>query len=354
MDTQINISHINKYFFPYKDKNRTSKNLFLRNKIVNYSDIVLNEVNICHKIKKIPNFSSYYSILEDYELLNLSELNENIIEKLKNVDQNEYYLFQYNDKNSIDLIDFIYNSKNIKKLIFDMINTFEHLLEGLIKLNQNNICFLNVSPKNIIFLNDYREKPVLKNFSYSINLKKSDYSNFNLILNKLDNFIYLPIEIHLLYHIFNDELNTVSYSFIEEFCEKFIQNLTFLRLFSENYRKIYKNKCIDTLKKYINKPKNEIIDNIFKKKYKWDVYSISILYIHIFGCISNIYLLKGTFLSKMVVELSKNLHPDPDMRFSLENTLNIFKNLLNDENDWKYVNNLDNHKLPELFDELSK
>jgi hypothetical protein len=290
----------------------------------------------------------------DFEQLNISKLNEDVIEKLQNIKQNELYLFKYNDKNSIDFIDIIYNSTNIKKMIFDCINSFQHILHGLNILNQNKICFLNISPQNIVFLENYREKPVLKDFRFSLNLNKLDYTYIFNILNNLNNFTYLPLEIHVLDYMFKNNLNTISYSFLEEFCENFIKNLHILRLFSDNYKKLYKEQCIETLKIYINHNKEEIINNLLERNQKWDIYGISMLFLQIFGCISRVFSLKGTFVSKITTELSKNIHPNSDNRYTIQNTLNIFNNYLNDEQDWKFVNNLDNNKLPQLFDELSK
>jgi hypothetical protein len=358
METNINISNINKYFFPNSSK---IKPIIYRNKIVNYSNISVNEANICHRVKKIPYFSNYFSVLEDYEPLNISQLNEKIpetqinsLKNLKNIEHNEYYLFKYNDKNSLDFIDYVYNSTQFKKLIFDCINSFQHILSGLNVLNENNICFLNISPKNIVFLENYREKPVLKNFRFSLNLNRLDYTYFSEIINNIDDFTYLPIEIHVLYYIFKNNLTTISYSFIEEFCENFIENLSILRLFSEKYKKSYKEQCIDFLRKYINRNKDDIIDDLLERNEKWDIYSISMLFLQIFGCISRVFSLKGTFVSKITIELSKNLHPNSDNRYTIENTLNIFNKYLNEENDWSFVNNIDNNKLPKLFDELSK
>lgn len=351
MDTNINISNINTYFFSNK---KEPKKLHYRNKIVNNSNISVNEANICHKIKKIPFFTNYFSVLEDYEQLNISQLSENIIEKLKNIDQNTYYLFKYNDKNSLDFSDFIYNSTNIKKLIFDSINSFQHILQGLLLLNDNNISFFNIIPQNIVFLDNYREKPVLRNFGLSLNLHKLDYNYISKILPNITDFTYLPIEIHVLYYILKNNLKTISYSFIEEFCEIFVENLNILRLFSGNYRTTYKEQCVETLRKYINLPIEDIIGDILERNNKWDIYGISMLYLQIFGCISRIFSLKGTFISKITIELSKNLHPNPDKRYDIENTLYIFNKHLNEENNWKIVNNLDNNKLAQLFDELSK
>ena len=128
MKTNINISNINKYF---KIDNQENSCKIYRNKIVNYSFFIINETNICHKISQIPYYSNYFSILEDYEKLNISQLDDNIIQKLKNIDKNQYYLFKYDDKNSVDFIDFLYSSTNIKKLIFHTISSFQHILLSL-------------------------------------------------------------------------------------------------------------------------------------------------------------------------------------------------------------------------------
>ena len=352
METNINISTIDNYFSQNDLKKEKKTNY--RSTIVNYSHILVNETDTADKISQIPYYSNFFTILEDYEPLNITQLNHDIIEKLKSPNDIRYFLIKYSDKNSIDFIDYLYNSTSIKKLIFDIINSFQHVLYGLHILNENNICFFNISPANITFLNDYREKPVLKNFRNSLSLNRLGYNYFSKILHNLDDFTYQPLEIHILFYFVKHDINTISYSFIEEFCEKFVENLNILRLFSENYKKTYKEECIKTMKKYINLPKKQIVDDIFERNDKWDVYGISMLYLQLFGCISRVFSLKGSFISKITLELSKNLHPDSDKRMTLERTLNIFNKLLNDQEDWSFVNKLDNSKLEQLFDEFAK
>lgn len=350
MDTNINISTINKYFTQNKEKPMIN----YRTKIVNYSHFSINEANIADKIKQIPYYSNFFTILDDYEALNISQLNENIIEKLKNIDNIQYYLFKYSDNNSIDFIDFIYDSTSIKKLIFNIIDSFQHLLSGLHILNENNICFFDISPKNIVFLENFREKPVIKNFRLSLNVKQLDYTYFSNILNKLDDFTYQPLEIHILYYFVKHDIKTISYGFIEEFCENYVENLNILRLFSENYKKSYKEECTETMRKYINLSKKQIIEDILERNNKWDVYGTSMIYLQIFGCISRVFSLKGSFINKITLELSKNLHPNSEKRLSLEKTLERFNKLLNEQENWSFVNKLDNSKLEQLFDEFTK
>jgi len=348
MNSNINILDINKYFLP----NKNIEKLNIRNKIVNYSNKSINEANICHKIKKIPFYTNYFSILIDLEELNVSQLNENIIEQLKNIEQKAYFLFKYNDKNSINFTDYIYNSKNIKKLIYDCINTFQHILQGLLLLNKNNICFFNISPNNILFLNDYREKPVLYNFSLSLNLNKLDKNYILNILNNFKDFTYLPIEVHFLYYILKNNLKTITYNLVEEFCENFIENFNILWLFPDKYKTTYKEYCLNTFQNFINIPINNIINDILERNNKWDIYSISILYFQLFGCILKVFSLKETFINKIIIELSKNIHPDSNKRYNIEDTINLFNKFLNDEN-WQFINKLDNNKFPYLLEYLS-
>jgi hypothetical protein len=115
----------------------------------------------------------------------------------------------------------------------------------------------------------------------------------------------------------------------------------------------YKLQCIDFLKKYINISTKDILQDLFNKTNKWDIFGISMLYIQIYGSISRVFSLKGTFISKITIELSRNLHPNPDKRYTLNETLYIFNKLLSEQMDWSFVNNLDNNKLPQLFDDLS-
>ena len=195
MDINIDISTINKYFYQNKEKEHTPIKSSYRTKIVNYSQFSVNEATVCHKISKIPYYSNYFAILNDYESLNISQLNDNIIEnifenngiiieKLDNLKDKRFFLFKYSDKNSIDFIDFLYNSTCIKKLIFNTINAFQHLLQGLYLLNENNICFFDISPKNIIFLENYREKPVLSNFTFSLQINRLDFIYFSKISHR--------------------------------------------------------------------------------------------------------------------------------------------------------------------------
>ena len=91
MNTNIEISNINKYFFSSKERNNEEDNKKYISKLTNYSFNSINEANISDIIKKIPYYSNNYLIVEDYDFVNISQLNDKYIEKL-NLSDNKKYL----------------------------------------------------------------------------------------------------------------------------------------------------------------------------------------------------------------------------------------------------------------------
>ena len=355
MNTNIEISNINKHFFlNIQDYENDDNHKKYKTKITNYCFYSINEANISDIIKKLDYYSNNYAIVDDYDYINISQLSEKYIDKLNLTNNQRYLIFKYKNENYVPFNDFLFNLTNPKLFIFHVFESFSYILKSLIGLNKNNICFFNLSPQNIVFNLDCGEKPILRNFQLSLYISNLNESYITNIINKLDDYTYKPLEVHVLFYLIKNDFETVSYSLIEEISEMFIKNLSILEFFSEKYKESYKNSCILILKKYINKPKNEIIDDILENNYKWDVFSLSVLYLHIFHTISRVFSLKNTFINKIILDLSRNIHPDPTMRSSLENLLDYFNKLLNNENDWSYINRLSSNMMPTLFNILDK
>lgn len=367
MDNNINISLFDNYFSQRKNQNNqfinNDETNNTRNVVLELNNNTLNEVNVSHKISQIPYYSLYFLILTDYERLNVTQIEANNIQQItynksiNNKLENNFYLFKYNDKNYIPLMEHIYSITNIKKLINTCIKTFSYLLNSLSILNNNKICFFNISPNNIVYVNNNGENPLINNFRLSILIKNLNTDYIYNILNELNDFTYQPLEIHILYCLFKNNMETISHSFIDVFCEPFMSNLHILNLglFSEKYKLSYKQHCINIIKKYVNKPKKVIINDIIKNYDKWDIYGISVIYIQLFYCIANTFSLKHTFINELIAKLSLNLHPDPNCRMTLERTKEVVNELFNQHNNWNFVNNLNNSttKLEELFNSFS-
>ena len=355
MNTNIELKNINKHFFPELEKDEyASKTKKYKTKIINYSFNAINEAFISDKIQKMRYYSNNYAIVEYYDFINISQINGKIIEKLNLKDEKKYLIFKYKNDNFVPFNDFILNLDTPKLFILNTIESFSYLLNSLIKLNENNICFFNLSPQNIVFNLDCGEKPIIHNFQLSLQISKLNEEYITNIINTLDDYTHKPIEVHILFYLIKNDISTISYSFIEEICEKFMKNNSILDLFTEKYKETYINSCIEYLKKYINKPKSYIITDILEQNDKWDVYSISLLYLHIFGNISRVFSLKQNFISKIINDLMKNISIDPSKRSTLENLKENYEKYLNDENDWSFVNKLSLNKMSQLIEILGK
>jgi hypothetical protein len=368
MDTNIEISNIDKHFYTNKIINETNANneeeededsqdyntnSKYNTKLISYDFFSINEINISNKIQTIPYYSSNYYIFETCDFINISQLSDDFIEKMEISQDIRYLIFKYKKNNFETFNDFLLKFTEPKLFISNTIDVFYSILNSLIKLNNHDICFFNLSPQNVVFNLDCGEKPLLYNFQLSFQFSKLNESHISNIIKHENEYIYKPLEVHILFYLLHNDIYSISYSFIEEICEIFVNNLTILELFSVQFKESYKQMCMETIKKYINKPKTYIIRDILQSANKWDVYSLSVLYIHIFGNISRVFSLKQTFINKITLELSKNIHPDPSKRSDLKVLLEQFNILLNNEDNWSFVKNIEKNKITKLFDILN-
>jgi len=358
MPKNIEISNINTHFLLNSDpqsqqQSITSKKKY-NTKLISRCFYSINEITICSKIKHMRYYSNKYVILEEYNFVNISQLNDQYIDKCKLNNDDKYYIFNYYDDRLVTLNSILFNIDNPKSFILTMLVSFSSILNSLLNLNNNNICFFNLSPENIVFNLDYREKPLIRNFQTSLIIPNIDIPYIANIIKKTNDYVHKPLEVHIIFYLIQNNISSVSYSFILEVCENFIKNASFLTLFSNEFIYSYKESCIASLVKYINRPTNEIIASILKTVDKWDVYSISVLYLHIFNSINNVFSLNDTFISKISCVLLKNISPDPLNRLNLQELSDMYDIIFNSNLNWSFVDNLSRDKMTSLFDILSK
>ena len=260
-------------------------------------------------------------------------------------------LLQYNKVERLDFDDFFIKLAIPKLFIFHALDSYEFLLNSLLDLEKINVCFFSLSSTNIIFTPNY--KPMLRNFKTSLLLDKcSDIAYFSQIIDKIRDYTYKPIEIHVVFYLIKNNEDSLSFSAIDTICDNFVKNMSILSLFSQEYRENYYRTSIDCLKKYINKPKLDIINQILMYSNTWDNYELSILYLHIFSNITRTFLLKDTFINKLTNILSKNIGPDPSKRETLTKSIEFFDELFYEFTDWDYIHEIPKEKMEKLYENL--
>jgi hypothetical protein len=319
-----------------------------------YDFFCSNNIKICEKIKEHYYLTDNYYIINEFSTISISEITDkNIYLKKTSNENNKYVLLQYNKVKYLDFYNFLFNLSNLKLFIFHVLDSYQFLLNSLLKLQEINICFFNLSVKNIIFTKKY--KPILQNFSTSLMLNKcDDIDYFSKIIDKIEDYVYKPIEIHVIFYLIKNNEDSLSFYAIDSICNNFIQNMEILSLFSQNFKDNYYKTSINCLKKYINKPKKEIITEILKYSNTWDNYELSILYLHIIGNISRTFSLKDTFINKLAIILEKNISSEPLSRDTLLSSINTLDKLFYEYTNWEYINSIPNEKMNILYDILLK
>ena len=353
MNKSINIGLIiNQITNNRKKVNNIDDNDETQTKITVYDFFSINEIKISEIIEEIPYYRNYYDILTDYDFIDIGKIGEKIIENVdldsKNKDK-KYVVFNYNDEKRIGFSDFLFklpNNNNNKQFVFNILNTYSFLLNSLIKLNENGVCFFELSTENIVF-SPY-SRPFLKSFKNSLIVSDLNTSYIQNIIKNIGNYTYKPLEVHVLFYLIVNNEETMSLSFIEAICNNYVKNMDVLSLFSQNYKESFEKSCVETLKKYINRPKSAIISDILNYSKYWDNYSLSILYLHIIGNISKFFSLKGTFMNKFTLLLIQNIHPNPLKRETLKETSENYDKLF-DNSDWGFINDFSSEKMKKLF-----
>ena len=353
MNKSINIGLISNQITNNRRKvNNTDDNDEDQTKITVYDFFSINEIKIGEIIEDIPYYRNYYDILTDYDFIDIGKIGEKIIEIVdldsKNKDK-KYVVFNYNDEKRIGFSDFLFklpNNTNNKQFVFNILNTYSFLLNSLIKLNENGVCFFELSTENIAFSSYSR--PFLKSFKNSLIISDLNASYISNIVKNIETYTHKPLEVHVLFYLIVNNEETMSLSFIEAISNNYVKNMDVLLLFSQNYKDSFEKSCIETLKKYINRPKSVIISDILKYSRYWDNYSLSILYLHIIGNISKFFSLKGTFMNKFTLLLIQNIHPNPLKRETLKETSENYDKLF-DNSDWGFINDFSSEKMKKLF-----
>ena len=97
---------------------------------------------------------------------------------------------------------------------------------------------------------------------------------------------------------------------------------------------------------------SSVITDILEYANTWDVYGLSILYLHIFGHFSRFFSLSQPFITGFIMELTRNINPEPSKRSSLECLLKNTNKLFNNEKDWSFINKLDLSQINDFYDSL--
>lgn len=316
-----------------KNKNTTKKSDFF----------CQNEIYISNRIINIPNYDQYFSPVIKNSYLKIRELHDEDLLQEQYQDQDkehkhkQYMLLTYLDYGSNDsFYQYFYNKQNQmvpKKYLLTLIDTYKYLLSSLQILHNQDIVYLNITPKNILF--DLNNKPILTNFNKSFHIQTLNEERKSNLFSKYDPSNYfLPIEIHVLCFIEQSSSNiSISMMNIDTVCNDYIQwGLKPLNVFSSEFIEHFKTSTILSLQSFINKPKDEIITGIIQKYWvTWDKYSLSMMYFSLLTGIfnnKNKNISKNKFVCGFSELLIQNIHINTRKTITIQKNASLFNEFM--------------------------
>ena len=293
-----------------------------------------NEITISFFIKKLYNYEKYFLPIISSCNLNLRKINKTNIEQCKlinNVKSKNYIslkLKYFDSYKIIDIYKYLVNTNSNIKLSIFLFNSYRLLLEGLIKLYSLNIIHFDLKSDNILF-DKHTFYPKIIDFGISIQLDHLNKYMKNYFYTFSPEYYLWSLEIHFINFLLHEKDSFDMFD-IQFIINKYYNNKYFNKL-DIKIVNLLKKQSINFYSHYIDKKKFNIIHDLLKYNSTWDNYSLSIL-----------FLIFIDEKEENIFNLLLNNISNPNKRFKLDKTLEIFNNILSEldfENNTIFDNN---------------
>lgn len=311
------------YFF-YDIRNDIERNDLERNDIltkkeyahhiVSSSIFVMNEIAIANKIRHLNSLNgNRYYIFDKAERLKIGEIGP------YNLDANivrsnaQKILLTFVKRDLLYFDAYLSALSSFKIYIFQLIEGYRFLLGSVNLLVSNNLVHNGLN-LNTIVINSKHCKPILTNFSFSIDIKenKINWSQY-FMQRKLNKFC--PVEFYLLqYQLTNNQILSVYNieTIIKQFVKEHRQDITDIN--------------VSYFVRYTNKSFGENLEEALKYWQTWDNYALSMVYLDIINNTCN--KINNKFISTFMKLLVDNICLDPSKRNQTNKSSNLFEEIL--------------------------
>ena len=344
---------INNNGTPMKSKKTVSK-LVIKDKSSNkeiYTGKKLNKL-----LKKYNVIKSIFLPIISHKNIKVSTIKDKDIDKCTMIERKKFSKFVLLNMPFIDGVEFMdYIKQEINrssKVINVFFQSYLFLLKSLHFLIQSKTVHFDLKGNNILY-NKLEKLPTIIDFGLSINMEKILDGNGRLKISLIelqnefvtfgpDYFIW-SLEVHYLCYLLYVDLYPNNNNLME-IVNSFVENhIPLRRNYSSDFLNKYKKLCYEQLIKYNSIELMDRITLILNYWKTWDNYSLSCMYllimsyINLDGNASNDFMI---FISKILIT---NMHPNPENRLSIIETMTKFKELLlNDK--YNNIENFENMK----------
>jgi len=292
---------------------------------------VANEYNVGKMVSQIPLYEYYFAPIVSMCDIDIAKIDKRERDMCRVVSRkntsSKFVIMKMPYVENISLEKYITNP-NIEKreIITYILDLYKLLLNSLKMLNQHGIIHFDFKKQN--FLIDIKTKnPIIIDFGLSIPIK-------NLVPETYIKYFYgysisyyiWCIDIHIINYVIHVN-STLTYDELVKMIDTFIIYNKGLYMFSEGFISRYRELAINTYKKYVNMPAENIVTELIKNCNTWDNYSLSILFLCIINNISSKGFTNNNLIKNFSELLLLNIHPNVAKRLSFDDTKKMYNKL---------------------------
>ena len=259
----------------------------------------------------------------------------------------KYGLFYYNSKQYVSpkLVPYLHSitskgsTETLTKrtLYTTLIQTFTQSLNACIYLALNEIVHLGLTFDSVmVYHDDFIEGPGFRTlftnnqYSFFMNTIQSSRTDFlpSVLLHanqQLGSLMY-PIEHALLVYLHSNNLSSVSPYHLEAIVDSFYDKGAFRKL-PDSFLIGLRQQSHQILAQYVNVPYMAIVENILKHWQTWNLYSLSMIYLHILLMLFPEPVFKQGFFCGWLKLLLVSIQPAVAKRKTPEEVLQLFSKL---------------------------
>ena len=302
-------------------------------KVQVYNKYAKREIKIGKLIQNIRGFTSHFDPIVKHCQVKLGEIKDDEKSKcdiFKKKDSKKFTTMKMPFINGTDFIDFMIQNKDNNYIVNKIIFSYNHLLLSINKLLQSNILHFDLKGTNILY--DYDTKlPLLIDFGLSsiIEDEISDEQMQEIFYVFGADYYVWPLEVHYMAYLVNENKDPTNDELINIADEYVDNNKALIKNFSPSFLKRFKESCLDQLKFYNNMESYSERKTYIMSFWKtFDNYSLSIMYLKFIYFINVNGYKKNKFISHFTELLLENIHPNPEIRNSITETVQTFNGFL--------------------------
>jgi len=292
---------------------------------------VANEYNVGKMVSQIPLYEYYFAPIVsmcDIDIAKIDKRERDMCRVISRKNTNsKFVIMKMPYVKNVSLGKYITNPNIDKKeIITYILDLYKFLLHSLKMLNLRGIVHFDFKEQN--FLIDIKTKnPIIIDFGLSIpikNLGPETYIKYFYGYNI--NYYAWCIDIHIINYVIHVN-STLTYDELVTMIDTFIIHNKGLFMFSEGFISRYRELAINTYKKYVNMPAENIVTELIKNCNTWDNYSLSILFLSKINTISSKGFTDNNLIKNFSELLLLNIHPNVAKRLSFDDTKKMYNKI---------------------------